>query len=74
MACLTALHGGWLMVAVVLVGYEFGHDDRFYLASRLGSSFILAAISSGTNLIVAVQLLVVGSMGLMRQDNYQRIR
>ena len=35
-AVLAALHAGWMLVAVALVGFEFNHDDRFYFGSRYG--------------------------------------
>jgi hypothetical protein len=62
------------MAATIIIAHVYDTDDRFWMGSRLESSFILGAISWGLDLLLVVGI-VAGGLSYRRQplDGYQPI-
>ncbi|KAK4050214.1 hypothetical protein OIO90_005196 [Microbotryomycetes sp. JL221] len=62
-----------LIVSTSLIAHEYRMDDRFYYGSKLGQGYILSTVAWSLDVVIVGVLLVVGFMGLVKEDDYEQI-
>lgn len=61
------------ILTMSLVAHEFNTNDMFFYGCRLGQSFVMSTVGWSLEVVVSFMLLLVGILGLVNEDGYERI-